>query len=393
MTTDTLDSFFIDNVNPLKFDFDVFQPKDRKILISFRAQLTQNVFFTERQANLLVKILKENKNRIESHVPNIEPALNDVKWSQSFRIVKKIREVFIENSNSLPLTVKFNFDRAIRDKVQMLSSRVEGKFLSISSSEYRFSLNENNVMLLVSTLGPYKFNFDEKIQKIYQEIEKIRKNADTMFNVFSIDNPKIIKSIENDIGLISADNLLLLQDRKFRYQYKISEKIEGNSLSAKIAQRDSVKIFINKDQYTLSETIKSLVDLKRLPVLLIFEGHSNLANKNCLDLLNHALDNNDITDQIGIYFRFDSNDDHHGFNKKINELGYNKILSDQSQIVGIANNKLPKFMLKSPWRPKTVISFTNNFKSNKASVFSNMADLVIYYNTVKPLYGNIYDIV
>jgi hypothetical protein len=393
MTIDTLDTFFLEEINPLKFNFDVFLPKDRKILISFRTQLTQHVFFTERQANLLIKILKENKSRIGPQVSSLENFLSDVKWSQPFRIVKKFREVFIDNSSSLSLTVKFNFDKTLRDKIYSLSSQVEGKFLAISSNEFKFSLNENNLMLLIDSLKPYKFSFDEKIEKIHQEIEKIRKDTPSMFDIFSTTNNKIINSVKNDIGSISLDNVLLLQDRKFRYQYKISEKIEENSLSAKIAQRDSVKIFINKDQYTLSETIKSLIELKRLPVLLIFEGHSNLNNKNCLDLVNHALTNNNIVDDIGIYFRFDANEDTHGFNKKISEIGYNKVLSENTSFAGIANNKLPKFMLKSPWRPKTVISFTNNFKSNKSAVYSSQADLVIFYNTVKPLYGNIYDIV
>lgn len=387
------DIFFYEEINPKKLNFDLLLPRDRKILISFRAQLMENVFFTEKQANLLVKILKENKNRLKDYVPGIEDSLQDIEWSSPFRIVKKFRDVFLNNEDFSNITVKFNFDKGLRDIVCSLAPRVKGNFSAKSSTEFKFSLNEHNLILLFNELKQFNFNFDEKIEKMHEEMEKIRISSRDMFDIFSIENKKILDSVKNDIGDITKHNLLLLHDRKFRYQYKISENIKKNSLSEKIAQRESVRVFINEDIFSLTETIRSLIELKRLPVLVVFEPHSSLNCKKHIDLLNYALSNNNIKDQVGVYFRFDKSDDNHGFNKTINELKYNSYLTEETKFVGVANNKLPKFIIKSPWEPMSVISFTNNFKGTKTAVYASRADLVIYYNKAKPLNGNVYDIV
>ena len=92
-----------------------------------------------------------------------------------------------------------------------------------------------------------------------------------------------------------------------------------------------------------------------------------------------------LGNEVGIYFRYDKENDSANFNQEVALLGYNKNLGDSTVIAGISNNKLPKFMLKSGWKPQTVISFTNSFRANKASVYCMDVDLVIYYTSTQPL--------
>jgi hypothetical protein len=135
--------------------------------------------------------------------------------------------------------------------------------------------------------------------------------------------------------------------------------------------------------------VDSLKSLNRLPLLVIFDGHDSAVNKKTLNLLSDALKTNGVDDHIGIYFRFNQGNDPAGFNKIISELGYNKNLSNQSQVAGIAAGKLPKFFIKDKWKPKSVISFTTSFRNSKSYVYCNDVDLIIYYGDKKPIQGNV----
>ena len=98
-----------------------------------------------------------------------------------------------------------------------------------------------------------------------------------------------------------------------------------------------------------------------------------------------ALESNSIAD-VGIYFRFDNTTEQNKiFNDLINTLKYNSKLDKNTKIVGLANNKLPKFLVKDQWKPNSIISFTNNFKNNKTSVYCDDVDLIIYYHDKAPL--------
>jgi hypothetical protein len=223
----------------------------------------------------------------------------------------------------------------------------------------------------------------------YDEIKKIKDQNSQLYNVFSLENKNLIAAIENEIGSISEENILLLEDRKIKYQYHVPKKSAGDTLANKIASREKTKIYLSSNDHALTDIFKSLQLLKRFPVLLIFEGHDPVENKKYLDFLKTAVEETEISGDIGIYFRFDSKVDTVSFNKTISEMQFNKNLTSDTVIAGLANSKLPKFAVSAGWKPKSIISFTNGFKNNKISVCFNDVDLVIFYNDKKPLNGGI----
>jgi hypothetical protein len=46
-------------------------------------------------------------------------------------------------------------------------------------------------------------------------------------------------------------------------------------------------------------------------------------------------------------------------------------------------------MIKSEWKPQSVISFTTSFRNNKSSVYCNDVDLIVYYTDRQPLHGGV----
>jgi hypothetical protein len=380
----TVDNFLKTNIGLLSVPTFEIPNRDKRILISLSRQLTSGLFLTENQGKLLVKIIKENLKQFSIIDKTTEMIVDNATWSSSFRVVKKIKKIYISHTSPDLITIEFSFNNRLRDKVLVLSANLKGGAIS-SESKYHVQLSEPAIKAVVEMFSVEDFEIDQKILDFYQEISEIEKVAEPNFSVFDEKNENLRNQIKEDIGEINVDNLLLLHDRKIRYQYKISEKIEGNSLAAKLALRTKRKVFIDSAKFSLTDVVASLVELKRLHMMVIFEGHDHKINKNCLSVLENSLSANNILDSVGIYFRFEKSNEVDNFNAEIARLGYNKPLNETTNVVGIATNKLPKFVLKNKWKPDSVISFTTAFKNNRSAVYCSDVDLIIYYGDKMPL--------
>ena len=361
--------------------------RDKKVLISLARQINSGHFLTENQSKLLVKIFKENSGHIFDPLSENLEAIETPTWSHSFRVLDQVRKIFLAKEHEGRILVEFTYNKRLRQQITELNKTIEGQMLSINNRQYSVPLTEKNLHQVVNAFKPQGFSIDPLIMKFYEEISEIYEKSSNQFDVFNLSNEKIINLINHDTGGISEDNLILLNDRRLKFQYSVFSKNPENSLKNSLANRPSSRVWINSSTTSLNDIVTALQELNRLPVLFIFNGHDS---KECLQNLKKmtiSLKNCDI-DNVGIYFRFDSaGDSNKDFNASISHLGYNVKLDKQTLVAGIANNKLPKFMLKNGWYPSSVISFSNNFKSNKTSVYCDAVDLIVYYNDKRPLGG------
>jgi hypothetical protein len=171
-----------------------------------------------------------------------------------------------------------------------------------------------------------------------------------------------------------------------RYQYIINtpEKTEKN-LKNSISLRTSPKLWINSTTTELSDVIAELINLKRLPVLVVMESHMQPKSLENLKKLDDALKKCGIFDGVGIYFRLDNDEVGKEFNALIAERKYNKPLDDQTLVACVPNGKIPKFFLKNAWRPMAVIAIGTSLRHSKTSVYANCCDLIISYNHTESL--------
>lgn len=373
------------STTPYRLNQDI-PSRDRKILSSLWRQITSGHFLTENQANLLVKIFKENLSLLDFNDTKILNLIDTPVWSQSFRKVEQVRKLYISDDEEKTITIEFSYNKRVKEQLSKITKEIDGFISSVSTKKFNISLTEKNVLIIVKNLKNLNFEIDQKITDFYQEITAILKAKENIFELSKIENKKLISNLSEDVGNTDHASTLLLEDRKIRYQYSISSKISPSGLAEKLAIRTSPKVFINKKTTELSEIVESLVNLKRLPILFIFSGHESKDSIQDLQNLSASLEKNSINSDIGIYFRFDNiTDSNKEFNETVNLLNYNSVLSPDTKIVGLANNKLPKFIMKEKWRPNSVISFTNNFKNNKTSVYCDNVDLIIYYHDREPL--------
>ena len=361
--------------------------RDKKVLISLARQINSGHFLTENQSKLLIKIFKEHAVHIFDLTANLHAVIENPVWSSSFRVIEQVRKIWLSTEYDNRILIEFTYNKRLRQLITDLSKTIEGQLLAINTKQYSTILTEKNIYQIVETFKSQRFEIAPEIMGFYHEISEIRLKQSTQFDVFNLVNDKLVTAVTTDLGEISENNLILLNDRRQKFQYSIFQKNPEISLKNSLANRPSTRVWIDSNTRSLDEVVGALYELNRLPVMIVFNGHESKECLQNLKKLEISLKNSNINN-IGIYFRFDSvSDSNKDFNSLISQLGYNSKLSQQTQVAGIANNKLPKFMLKNGWYPSSVISFSNNFKSNKTSVYCDAVDLIVYYNDKRPLGG------
>jgi hypothetical protein len=362
--------------------------RDSKVLRSLATATTAPNFITENQARLLLKILAEHQEKIVAFQEELQLVLENPSWSRSFRQIDRTKKCYIANYEDLPvLIIEFAFSSAIRKTLSSLGKKVSNLVQGVPGKVYRAALTEHNIIELVDVLSKLDFEIDEKVQNYYNIIKSW--SEDDIRNQFKIDtitHGNFQKHITDDLGINTAIDQNIINDRSVRYQY-FSEKTEKNpeNLTEQIATRSSTKIWINKKEISLNHIIDSIGQLRRFPMLVVFDSNDS---KKCLEELSNlseSLEKNRITDHVGIYFRLDNNGIGKEFNQLIADKQYNCQLDTTTKIVGIANGKIPKFLLKSSWKPMSVVSIGKLLNHNKTSVYTNCCDLVINWSDLEPI--------
>lgn len=370
-------------------------PKDKKILKSMSRLIRTTEYITESQANLIVKVLKENLETLNFVGTDLIPSLKLPTWSRKFKTSEKIRNISIKitNDNVAVIEIEASYSKELKKTITALQKSVEGDMSFTNNKIYWILLTEKNLVKVVDALKKYNFQKSTEICEIYEKIKAIdpiaiMNNLDFQNN----ENEKMKEMLQADIGFENISSALLLHDRNIAFQYLYDKEIpniDENSLLYKIATRKNPKIFVNSQNHSLKDLAVCLRKLNRLPVLLILDEYNP---KNCIEIIKNlksTLDDLNFYDNVGVYFRFDNTGEGVVFNKLIAEYNFNKNLDPDNKIAILSNGKIPKFFIKTNWHPKAVISFTNNFRNNKTSVYCNNCDLVVYYNQTAPLSGNV----
>jgi hypothetical protein len=101
-------------------------------------------------------------------------------------------------------------------------------------------------------------------------------------------------------------------------------------------------------------------------------------------VLDTALKENKVNNNVGMYFRMDNQGVGKEFNQLISNNKYNAQLDNNTTVVGIQASKIPKFLLKTKWTPMSVIVL-DTIRNNKSMVYANCCDLIISYTNTKPV--------
>lgn len=382
----TIDNILLQIVNGPEDKLSTIKSRDLKVLKSLAKIVLSPNFITENQGRLLIKILTENLDKITEISSEADTAIKSPSWSKQFRPIDRTKKMYLSNDEPA-IIIEFAFSSPLRKLITGIWKDVAGLSQVNSGKIYRADLTEKNIVKLYETFEPHGFEITEKIHDFYKTIKSWSKNEVTnQFLLTNFSHTNFQKAITHDLGLETPIDQNIIRDRSVRYQYFVENPEENpKNLTEKIAFRKSSKIWISKSETSLDEIFSSLLKLKRLPTLVIFDHNDYKKCFEDLKNLHENLEKNRIFDGIGIYFRLPNDEQGIQFNKFIAEHQYNAQLDETTKIVGVQNGKIPKFFLKNAWKPMSVISIGSSLKQTKTAAYANCCDLIISYTDSQPL--------
>jgi hypothetical protein len=362
--------------------------RNDEILNSLSKQIAYNVYLTKRQADLALKIFKDN----HQHFPSLHGLLENPVWSREFRTIEYFKYLHLvkpPTQDRYLLELGFNHNKSLSKKLDELKKRsLTNPLIRIKNNVWQIVYCEKDLHSLVNLVSGHNFDISPEILEVYQEIDNILKTPNHDQIYIDVNGSEYLKnSVLNDIGTLDKTNILL-EDRKIKFQYEIFDsffqKTPAVSLEEKIAVRTDSQVYISPTNFSLTEIVSALQKLQRFPALIVFDNNAEKSMK-ILEKLNTALTVNNITDPVGIYFRHDNDKEGKPLNEMVSQMAYNKPLNNNTAIVGITNWKIPKFLLKMQWRPRSVIVMSSVFGSNRVNLYTKSCDLVIFHQDKKPL--------
>jgi hypothetical protein len=382
----TVDKFLLNALNTAGDAISNLPARDSKVLRSLAKIINSPIFITENQSNLLIKILSENKSKFED---SLSILLDNPTWSKPFRQIDKTKKIFLGSNlhGEACIIVEFTFSSSIRKAIVENSKKISGVTQHANGKIYYIDLTENNIVGILELLEKFNFEIDEKIQDFYNTIKSWSEiEVRNQFLLTNITHQTFQKTITNDLGLETAITDTVVADRSLRYQYfyEKSEKIP-EKLVEKIAYRKTPKVWIDKKTVSLDDVIESLVTLKRLPLLVVFDSADHSQCFEELQNLSKSLEKFEIFQDIGIYFRLPNDILGTQFNKFIADKKYKAVLDQHTKIAGVQHGKIPKFFLKNEWKPMSVLAIGNSLRQTKTAVYAKHCDLIISYTDTQPI--------
>ena len=365
--------------------------RDSKALKNIARLIDDPKYITENQAKLVVKILKENVESLKKFRSDIEELTGSPKWARPFRVIQQVRKLYINNEYDFPqIAIETTFSAELQRELVKFSKTIEG-FANVNNGKtYIAALTEKNIVEIIDRLKRFKFSVSDDLKEYYATIKSWSKSdVEDQYRIDTISYSNFEKQIIADLGIDTAIDHSVILDRSMRYQYfvKNDESVEKSpeKLSKSIAARSSAKVWVSNNEHSLCDVIQALTELKRMPLLVVLDSRNEVKCLEDLKNLSDSLEKNGIFDGIGVYFRLDNTTEGKEFNQLVATKKYNCHLDASTKIVVVQSGKIPKFLLKTNWKPMSVVSVNHSLRHSKTAVYSNCCDLIVTYTAEAPM--------
>ena len=375
----------------LKGNYDLkIEKEEFTIMNSIARQVFRGTALTDRQYALI-------KEKLQKYIPQFEQAgletilisleelrqpLRQIDRSKWIKIVDYPEDIVYDaDESSKYIAIRFPFKKS---DVMLINdiSKPNGYHHNKGSHIHYFALNEEYLFQIGDKFFNKDFEIDEILKEKYQQIKQIKDNANK-YLPFVKDNKihNISEKLEKIIQEETDNDLLKIYDRRFRYCLDhINIEVTGNSLEEIIASRSSIHYQSKPSEQLIDSVLHALYNLDRFPMLVVLD------NKDCESQLYEVVQFfRDLVpaEQQSVLFREEEADS--GFNQLIKQRNLNNWVDKNTKIVYINNNKLPKVLLETEWKPNCTFSYNSNNNKNVQFYIRNVSDLVVYREeTISP---------
>ena len=253
---------------------------DVQVLESMAMTTTQHQALTERQGDLLVKIILKYQRQLAAKGIDVSPVEKPV-WRISLRKMDYSRRLSIANDK---LIVRFPFDNKLIEDIKVFSKNSQGQAKWTREVKiWEVALTEYNLSWLHTWAGQNQFEIDPAVNMLMNQIKEIEK---TNYNIeLYVDNqvlnirnaePSLVTYVNEQCGGLGLDNLLRLVDMSATLGYTIEPAL-AEALVAEYGPRfynlaSNREIKINPNTLLSTDDFESVIDYanqtKRWPVVV-----------------------------------------------------------------------------------------------------------------------------
>lgn len=381
--------------------------RDKKIILDIAKKVYKGYALTDRQYEVVKKILI-NRYASQFKLRNIDIQNSVNTLRQKLRVLDRTKYIRIEDgSNYLDpiwagytpkkvIVVRFPFNMVLTKLIQdirKLFPDLIGRFYNQRlKDKYLFPFHERLVYKLIGRLKGRMTEIDPDLMTIYNKIDQMEKNPAEhipgIYNYkFSNISPTVTKKYTDLFGQPSIDNLYKFWDRRHHMginkidEQELAESYKNlTTLTKKIIKRNQPFINIDTTKWQLEQVVETLVQLDRFPLLVVLP-HNDFASLELLAKIHNLLKNIIPLEDVSVMHRRKNlTDSGKEYNDYIHEQKINNALAKNTKIVYITNKKVPKPLVKSDWRPSTVICMDDSRSYTKVDSFIHEFDLVFQIN-------------
>jgi hypothetical protein len=343
-------------------------PFDSKLIYSFQDQIFRGNGFTEKQANLAIKILRRQKVKLDQVVgQDIGRFLDIPTFRLSRRTVNSNKRLTVETHELYGKVIKaeFPFNEEI---VQSIREKRPNFFFAQWDKEEKawiFSLDERSLKFWINASKKYEFSFDEEIENYFSQVSNIEEHMEDFIPIVSMDEKSFIfKNVSDRVTQPNTTDVF----RALFEARKIGIQTWDDNVSTMIAQQGCEKavsefLEVNPSQpYEFCLENHSFFEIQNIvknltPCIFVIPGGSELEKVELsLKLLNSiGMD----ASEISVLFRLPK-ETGEKFNNFVKNTGLNNPITDTTKAVFISS-KIPKTIIEPKIKFNSVVNF--NFYS------------------------------
>jgi len=381
---------------------------DYNLMTSLARQVFKGMALTDRQYSLAKTKLLEYKGQFESNgfknieidLDNLRMPLRSIDRSKWIKVVDNPGDMVYESYKTHSwIAVRFVFNKKLISVIDAIKSTDKDAIYDKENKIHYFALTEKNIYNIINALKDKNFEVDPLLQEKYEIIKTMNDNKNNYipgiygFKLQNL-NAKAVDYIVSDIGNPDKNNLALFKDRDDLYGLEHFDDEDLNAsinqlttLSQKIVRRQKNTILINKNNYNFDRVAESILELHRFPLLVVLNPYNDFD-----ELVQTYQSFANIITNVSVLYRKDNVDnDDKEFNKYISDNELNQKLDNNPKIVYVKDDKFPKTLLKSNWKPSAAIILGSKslMTNSKLQSYIGELDLVIHYDSdVSPFIRN-----
>lgn len=353
------------------------EDSNKQILESINRQVKKGMALTDRQHDLIVKIMQEKLEGFTGNEPVREP-LRQIDRSKYITVVDTNDFITSHPYESYKqdwqwIKVRFPFAKKTIVSIEKIANTHRTHYYHKKGShEHFFKLTENTVKDICLEFSKKDFEISEQILELYNQIVEIEKSPLDYIPCY-VDNQ--LRNVDLDISDLKPYQVL---DRKRQLGLSQVDAEVPAGIVGTICNRDSSYILIKPSLFSIDNLVSGIVDLDRYPLLVLITPGKELDQMTTVyNAFKNVVDNS----QQCALFRVENKNNEYNVNNFIHEKSLNNWLDQNTKIVYIKSDKLPKLLIKEEWVPQSVLSLDSTRKNSTVTTYvKDVCDLIIDFD-------------